>query len=164
MRQLTEEGIVDPARVFVRGASAGGYLTLQCVTATTLFRAGMARCAIADLALWRQDTHDFESRYTDLLVGPPSAGERYARRSPAGNVGEHSAPLLLIHGLADTVVPPAHARLMAGRYAAARRPHSLAVLAGEPHGLRRYDSRLEWLRAELEFVAAQSGPAHAQAR
>ena len=164
VRQLTEEGIVDPARVFVRGASAGGYLTLQCVTATTLFRAGMARCAIADLALWRQDTHDFESRYTDLLVGPPSAGERYARRSPAGNVGEHSAPLLLIHGLADTVVPPAHARLMAGRYAAARRPHRLPSSLVSRTGYAATTAGSQWLRAELEFVAAQSGPARAQAR
>jgi dipeptidyl aminopeptidase/acylaminoacyl peptidase len=153
VRQLIDAGMVDPAQVFARGASAGGYLTLQCVTATTLFRGGMARCGIADLALWREDTHDFESRYTDMLVGPPSARERYAARSPARNVGEHSAPLLLIHGLADTVVPPEHARLMADRYAAAGRPHSCVLLPEEPHGLRRYDSRLQWLSAELDFVA-----------
>lgn len=164
VRQLTDQGVIDPARVFVRGASAGGYLTLQCVTATALFRGGMARCAIADLALWREDTHDFESRYTDMLVGPPCAGDLYARRSPARNVDGRSAPLLLIHGLTDTVVPPAHARLMAGRYAAAGRPHALELLADEPHGLRRSESRLKWLRAELAFVAAQSDPPGAQAR
>jgi dipeptidyl aminopeptidase/acylaminoacyl peptidase len=153
VRQLVEAGTVDPARVFARGASAGGYLTLQCVTATTLFRGGMARCGIADLALWREDAHDFESRYTDILVGAPSAAARYAARSPARHVGERSAPLLLIHGLADTVVPPEHSRLMADRYAAADRTHSLVLLPEEPHGLRRYDSRLRWLSAELGFVA-----------
>jgi dipeptidyl aminopeptidase/acylaminoacyl peptidase len=153
VRQLVDAGMVDPAEVFVRGASAGGYLTLQCATSTTLFRGGMARCGIADLALWREDAHDFECRYTDILVGPPSAGTGYAARSPARNVNEHSAPLLLVHGLADTVVPPEHSRLMADRYAAAERPHSLVLLSEEPHGLRRYDSRLRWLSAELSFVA-----------
>jgi dipeptidyl aminopeptidase/acylaminoacyl peptidase len=153
VRQLVDAGMVDSTRVFARGASAGGYLTLQCVTATTLFRGGMARCGIADLALWREDTHDFESRYTDVLVGPPTAGATYAARSPARNVGERSAPLLLIHGLVDTVVPPEHSRLMAERYAAAGRPSSLVLLPDEPHGLRRYDCRLRWLAAELSFVA-----------
>jgi dipeptidyl aminopeptidase/acylaminoacyl peptidase len=153
VRQLVDAGMVDPAQVFARGASAGGYLTLQCLTATTLFRGGMARCGIADLALWRSDAHDFESRYTDILVGPPSAGAPYAARSPARNVDERSAPLLLIHGLADRVVPPEHSRLMADRYAAAERTSSLVLLPKEPHGLRRYDSRLRWLSAELSFVA-----------
>jgi dipeptidyl aminopeptidase/acylaminoacyl peptidase len=153
VRQLVDAGMVDPAQVFARGASAGGFLTLRCVTATTLFAGGMARCAIADLALWREDSHDFESRYTDLLVGPPTAGATYAARSPARNVGERSAPLLLIHGLADTVVPPEHSRLMADRYAAAERACSLVLFSEEPHGLRRYDSRLGWLSAELSFVA-----------
>jgi dipeptidyl aminopeptidase/acylaminoacyl peptidase len=154
VRQLVDAGMVDPARVFARGTSAGGYLTLQCVTATTLFQGGMARCGIADLALWREDAHDFESRYTDILVGPPTAAAAsYAARSPARSVGERSAPLLLIHGLADTVVPPEHSRLMADRYAAAGRPSSIVLLGDEPHGLRRYDSRLRWLSAELSFVA-----------
>ena len=70
-------------RVFARGASAGGYLTLQCVTATTLFAGGMARCGIADLGLWRDDAHDFESRYTDILVGAPSQA-RALRRELSG--------------------------------------------------------------------------------
>jgi dipeptidyl aminopeptidase/acylaminoacyl peptidase len=151
---LARMGMVDPERVFVRGASAGGYLTLQCVTASPAFAGGMCRCGIADLALWREDTHDFESRYTDLLVGPRSEIDRYRRRSPARNVGPGAAPLLLIHGLADTVVPPEHAKRMAAAYRDARRPCAVELLPDEPHGLRRQESRERWLAAELAFVAA----------
>ncbi len=153
---LVRERMVDPERVFVRGASAGGYLTLRCITGSTTFAGGMCRCGISDLALWREDTHDFESRYTDRLVGPPSQVKRYQRRSPARNAGTDSAPLLLIHGLADTVVPPEHAELMAAAYRAAGRPCALELLPDEPHGLRRRNSRQRWLQAELDFVAARS--------
>jgi dipeptidyl aminopeptidase/acylaminoacyl peptidase len=154
---LTEERMVNPECVFVRGASAGGYLTLRCITGSTTFAGGLCRCGISDLALWREDTHDFESRYTDLLVGPPSGTALYRGRSPGMNVGPRSAPLLLIHGLADTVVPPEHAELMAAAYRAAGRPCEVELLPDEPHGLRRRVSRQRWLEAELAFVAACSG-------
>jgi dipeptidyl aminopeptidase/acylaminoacyl peptidase len=157
---LADEGIIDPDRVFVRGASAGGYLTLRCLTAASeVFRGGMARCGISDLGLWREDAHDFESRYTDVLIGPHSAAEAYRRRSPARGVGPGAPPLVLIHGLADRVVPPAHSQSMAAAYRAARRPNRLLLLDGEPHGLRRADSRRRWLEAELDFVAGLDGTA-----
>jgi dipeptidyl aminopeptidase/acylaminoacyl peptidase len=151
---LARERMVDSERVFVRGASAGGYLTLRCITGSTAFTGGMCRCGISDLALWREDTHDFESRYTDRLVGPPSQVNLYLDRSPARNVGSRSAPLLLVHGLADTVVPPEHADLMAAAYRDAGRPCRLELLPDEPHELRRRNSRQRWLEAELAFVAA----------
>jgi dipeptidyl aminopeptidase/acylaminoacyl peptidase len=154
VRHLSAERLVDPARVFARGASAGGYLTLRCVTAASEFTGGMCRCGIADLALWRAHTHDFESRYTDLLVGPASDAGLYRRRSPAAGVGERAAPLLLVHGFADTVVPPEQALLIARSYAAAGRSCALELLPDEPHGLRRAASRRRWLTAELAFVAA----------
>jgi dipeptidyl aminopeptidase/acylaminoacyl peptidase len=153
---LAGERMVDPEHVFVRGASAGGYLTLRCITGSNAFAGGMCRCGISDLALWREDAHDFESRYTDVLVGPPSRMDLYRRRSPARNVGSRSAPLLLVHGLADRVVPPEHAELMAAAYREAGRPCALELLRDEPHELRRRDSRKRWLKAELDFVAARS--------
>ena len=87
----------------------------------------MARCAISDLALWREDAHDFESRYTDLLVGPPSRTALARARRPR-NVGPGAAPLLLIHGLEDTVVPPEHAELMAAAIGAAGRQCAVELL------------------------------------
>lgn len=154
---LIAEGLVDPDRVYVRGASAGGFLTLRCLTATSAFAGGMARCGIADLALWREDAHDFESRYTDMLIGPPSRADAYRQRSPALNVGPAAAPLLLIHGLEDRVVPPEHSRRMAAAYSRAGRPHGLELLAGEPHGLRQANSRQRWLTAELRFISCLEG-------
>jgi dipeptidyl aminopeptidase/acylaminoacyl peptidase len=153
---LARERMVDPKRVFVRGASAGGYLTLRCVTGSSAFAGGMCRCGISDLMLWRDDAHDFESHYTDLLVGPRSQIELYRDRSPARNVGTSSAPLLLVHGLADAVVPPEHGELMAAAYRDAGRPCKLELLPDEPHELRRQSSRERWLEAELAFVAACS--------
>ncbi len=153
---LARERMVDSERVFVRGASAGGYLTLRCITGSAAFNGGMCRCGISDLALWREDTHDFESRYTDRLIGPPSQVDLYVGRSPARSVGSRSAPLLLVHGLADTVVPPEHAELMAAAYRDAGRPCRLELLPDEPHELRRRNSRQHWLEAELAFVAACS--------
>jgi dipeptidyl aminopeptidase/acylaminoacyl peptidase len=151
---LTRERMVDPECMFVRGASAGGYLTLRCITGSTAFTGGMCRCGISDLALWREDTHDFESRYTDRLIGLPSRVDLYRGRSPARNVGSRSAPLLLVHGLADTVVPPEHAELMAAAYRDGGRPCRLELLPDEPHALRRRNNRRRWLDAELAFVAA----------
>jgi dipeptidyl aminopeptidase/acylaminoacyl peptidase len=155
---LAGAGMVDRERVFARGASAGGYLALRCVTATDAFRGGLSRCAITDLAGWRADAHDFESRYTDMLVGPPAEAERYRSRSPVDTVDARSAPALLVHGLADRVVPPGHSVRIADAYRDAGRPCRLELLAGEPHGLRRADSRRRWLAAGLDFVAATDRP------
>ncbi len=151
---LTAQECVDRERLFVRGASAGGYLTLRCLTETTLFRAGVARCGIGDLAMWREDSHDFESRYVDVIVGPPEDRETYAARSPARRVTTTSAPVLLVHGLADRVVPPGHSAAVADAYRAAGRPYRVRWLDGEPHGLRRRDSRALWLGDELDFIGA----------
>jgi dipeptidyl aminopeptidase/acylaminoacyl peptidase len=157
--QLIADGAVDPRRIVARGASAGGYLTLRCVTATRLFCGGLSRCGIADLALWRRDSHDFESRYVDLIVGPASDEGLYAQRSPSRSVSLNAAPVLIVHGRSDRVVPVEHAAAMAAAYRAAGRPYELLLLDGEPHGLRRRDSRERWLNAELAAVAEWVGPA-----
>ena len=113
------------------------------------FAGGMARCGIADIGRWRTDAHDYESRYVDLLVGPPARRALWAERSPARNVTSDAGPLLLIHGTADRVVPPGHARAMAAAYLRANLPHELLLLEGEPHGLRRSSSVERALEAEL---------------
>jgi dipeptidyl aminopeptidase/acylaminoacyl peptidase len=157
VRSLVADGIVDPRSVLVRGASAGGYLTLQCLARSDVFLGGMCRCGIADVAKWREDAHDYESRYTDLIVGPRADDALYAERSPARHIGPRSGPVLLVHGLADTVVPPRHAQIAAAAYARAGRPHRLELLDGEPHSPRRFESRRRWLQAELEFYGGLLG-------
>jgi dipeptidyl aminopeptidase/acylaminoacyl peptidase len=155
--ELIAGGAVDPRRIVARGASAGGYLTLRCLTATRLFCGGLSRCGIADLALWRRDSHDFESRYVDLIVGPARDEALYAQRSPSHSVSLNAAPVLIVHGRSDRVVPVEHATAIAAAYRAAGRPYELLLLDGEPHGVRRRDSRELWLNAELAAVAEWAG-------
>jgi dipeptidyl aminopeptidase/acylaminoacyl peptidase len=150
---LAEHDVIDPTRVFARGGSAGGYLTLQCLIRSDRFRAGASRSGIADVEAWRAGTHDFESRYTDLLVGPPSEQARYGERSPARHVGRRSAPVLLVHGTADPVVPVDHARMISDAYRRAGRPHQVELF-DEPHDFRRAASIRAWLAAELAFIQA----------
>jgi dipeptidyl aminopeptidase/acylaminoacyl peptidase len=151
--RLGGEGIVDGRRVVVRGASAGGYLTLQCLARSGAFAVGLCRAGIADVARWRGETHDLESRYADLLVGG-SDGPAYADVSPAGHFGPGiPAPVLLVQGSEDPVVGPPQAELVAAMYRRLGGRCRTVSLPGERHDLRRESSRRRALEAELGFVA-----------
>jgi dipeptidyl aminopeptidase/acylaminoacyl peptidase len=150
---LAAEGEADGERLAIHGGSAGGYTTL-CALAfhPEAFAAGASYYGVADAATLARDTHKFESRYLDRLIGPwPEAEELYRERSPIHFADRIRAPVLLLQGLEDEVVPPAQAEEMA---AALRRngvPHAVLMFEGEQHGFRRAETIIRSLEAELSF-------------
>jgi len=150
---MGEQGLADPARLVVKGGSAGGYTTLRALTSTTAFAAGISLYGVGDLERLALDTHKFESRYLDALVGPyPQAREVYRDRSPIYHVDELSAPILLLQGADDKVVPPNQAETLA---AAARRkglPVALIIFEGEAHGFRTAETIKVSTEAQIYFL------------
>jgi dipeptidyl aminopeptidase/acylaminoacyl peptidase len=155
---MGEQGLADPQRLVVKGGSAGGYTTLRALTATTVFAAGISQYGIGDLEALALHTHKFESRYLEGLVGPyPRAREVYRERSPLTHVDSLAAPILLLQGTEDKVVPPQQAEDMA---AAARRkglPVALIMFEGEGHGFRRADSIRTSMEAQQYFLGRLFG-------
>ena len=99
--------LADPARLAIRGGSAGGFTTLAALTTTDVFAAGISLYGIADLEAMATDTHKFEARYLDSLVGPyPEDRAVYIERSPIHHLDQLSAPILLLQGTEDRVVLP----------------------------------------------------------
>ncbi|MDF1490317.1 S9 family peptidase [Tessaracoccus caeni] len=153
VEELASAGLVDRARVAIKGGSAGGYTTLQSLVSTDVFAAGMSRYGIGDLGALATDTHKAESRYTFGLVGPwPEAEEIYRERSPLFHLDRLSTPMLILQGMDDKVVPPNQAFAMADAVRAAGKPLALITFEGEGHGFRRLESRRIALEAELSFL------------
>ncbi len=157
-RALVEAGEADGARLVVRGFSAGGWTALAAVTTHgpdgRLFKAATSYSGVADLRGFASKTHDFESHYLDGLIGPLPGFERlYAERSPVGHVTEDTAPVLLLQGLDDRIVPPSQARDIAGQLQAHGIRHALLEFGGESHGFRRAETITTALEAELSFYA-----------
>jgi dipeptidyl aminopeptidase/acylaminoacyl peptidase len=154
-RYLAERGEVDPDRLCISGASAGGYTTLACLARSeTPFAAGGDYFGVADLEALARDTHKFESRYLDRLVGPyPEALEIYHERSPIYHVDEFSTPLIVLQGLEDAVVAPAQATMIVEALEAKGVPVAYLPFEGEQHGFRREANIRRALDAELSFYA-----------
>ena len=137
-RFLAERGDVDPDRLAIQGGSAGGYTTLAALAFRDTFAAGISLFGIGDLETLARDTHKFESRYTDRLVGPyPAMAERYRLRSPVHYLDEVSCPVLVLQGLEDKVVPPAQAEALVAALAANGIPHRLPCVRGRGPRLPR---------------------------
>lgn len=152
-RELAERGLVDPERIYIEGGSAGGYTTLQALTTTKVFAAGISYYGIGDLAALARDTHKFESRYLDSLIGVwPDEAERYAERSPIHHLDELSAPMLLLQGTEDRAVPPNQAEEMAAAVRAKGLPAGLILFEGEGHGFRRAETIRRSLEASQWFL------------
>ncbi len=158
-RFLAERGDVDPARMAVRGGSAGGFTTLACLAfRPEVFAAGISLYGIADLELIHEDTHKFESRYEEQLVGPWGDDRSVWReRSPIHALGQIRAPLLLLQGLDDRVVPPSQLDVMEAAFRSAGHPYVAMRFEGEGHGFRRAESRRAQYRAELGFLGRVFG-------
>ncbi len=151
-RHLADQGLADPKRLAIRGGSAGGYTTLCALTFHDVFAAGASYFGVADAETLARDTHKFESRYLDGLIGPyPQAADLYRQRSPIHHTGLLSCPVILLQGLQDAVVPPAQAEQMAAALDAKGIPYAHLTFEGEQHGFRRASSIRRALEAELYF-------------
>lgn len=151
---LAERGSVDPERLAIRGSSAGGYTVLCALTFHDVFRAGAVYYGISDVEALARETHKFESRYTDRLIGPyPDAVDVYRRRSPIHFLERLSCPLIFFQGLDDNIVPPAQAERMVEALRAKSLPVAYLTFAGEGHGFRKGESVRRALAAETYFYA-----------
>jgi dipeptidyl aminopeptidase/acylaminoacyl peptidase len=137
----------------IRGGSAGGYTTLAALTFHPgVFTAGASYYGVSDVEVLAHDTHKFESRYLDRLIGPyPEQRDAYRARSPIHFVDRLACPLILLQGLEDRVVPPNQSEMMAAAVRAKGLPVAYLAFAGEQHGFRRAETIVACLEAELYF-------------
>jgi dipeptidyl aminopeptidase/acylaminoacyl peptidase len=151
---MVELGEVDGDRLIIRGASAGGYTTLCALTFQDIFKAGASYYGVSDLEAMIKETHKFESRYLDRLIGPyPECLDIYQKRSPINFIDDLSCPVIFFQGLEDRVVPPDQAEKM---FKALRRkglPVSYLPFEEEQHGFRRAENIKRALDAELYFYS-----------
>lgn len=159
VRHLVAQGKADPDRLIVRGGSAGGYTTFAALTFhPDVFRAGAGYYGVSDIEGLARDTHKFESRYLDTLVGPyPAMREEYRRRSPIHFVDRLSCSLILFQGLEDKVVPPDQSSLMADAVRRKGLPVAYLTFEGEQHGFRKAETIVRCLEAELFFYGSVFG-------
>ncbi|MFC4003340.1 prolyl oligopeptidase family serine peptidase [Prauserella oleivorans] len=158
---LVAEGTADPERIAIRGGSAGGFTSAASMTTVATYRAATIKFPILDLAEWTGEggeTHDFESRYLDGLVGPlPDTAERYRQRSPIHNVATLAGPVLLLQGLEDEICPPEQAERFIAALEGTGIPHAYLAFEGEQHGFRRAETIVAALEAELAFYGQVFG-------
>jgi dipeptidyl aminopeptidase/acylaminoacyl peptidase len=156
-RWVAQSEGADPARLAIRGGSAGGWTTLAAVTTgatrgNAVFSAAVSYYGVSDLRGFADQTHDFESRYLDGLIGPlPIFENVYEDRAPVGHVNARTCPILLLQGLDDPVVPPAQSESIAADLAAQGTRYAYIAFEGESHGFRMAESITTALEAELSF-------------
>ncbi|MGE0683605.1 MAG: prolyl oligopeptidase family serine peptidase [Candidatus Binatia bacterium] len=157
-RFLVEKGLVDENRLTITGGSAGGYTTLCALTFRKFFKAGASHYGICDLEALAHDTHKFESRYEESLVGPyPARQDLYRERSPIHFTDRLSCPVIFFQGLEDKVVPPNQAAMMVAALRAKGLPVAYVPFEGEQHGFRRAENIKRALDAELYFYSRVFG-------
>lgn len=154
VRHLVATGRADPARVAIRGGSAGGYTTLAALAFTDVFRAGASHYGVGDLVALDQDTHKFESRYLGTLVGDTDA---LRARSPVNHVDRLNCPVIFFQGTEDRIVPPNQAEAMRDVLVTKGIPVAYEIFDGEGHGFRRAENRRRALEAEYAFFARVFG-------
>ena len=155
---LVEQGLADGSRLAIDGGSAGGYTTLAALAFRDVFQAGASHYGVSDLEALARDTHKFESRYLDQLIGPyPERRELYLERSPINHTEGFSCPLILFQGLEDRIVPPSQAELMFEAVRAKGLPCAYIPFEGEQHGFRRAENIRRALDGELYFYSRVFG-------
>lgn len=151
-RYLADQGLVDPDRMAIRGGSAGGYTTLCALTFHDTFATGASYFGVADIAALAADTHKFESRYLDSMIGPyPEVADLYRERSPVHHTERLSKPMLILQGLDDKVVLPDQAEMMVEALDRKGIPYAYLAFDGEGHGFRKAENIERSAEAELSF-------------
>jgi len=153
---LAQRGLVDAKRVVISGGSAGGYTTLAALAFRDFFQGGASYYGVSDAAALARDTHKFESRYLDWLIGPfPEMEERYRERSPVYHADRLSKPVIFFQGAEDAVVPPNQTEIMVEALRRNGNAVGYFLFTGEQHGFRSADNIKRCLDAELAFYAVQ---------
>jgi dipeptidyl aminopeptidase/acylaminoacyl peptidase len=157
-RHLAESGEADAERCVITGGSAGGFTTLNALTFRDLFRAGASHFGISDLNVFVGDTHKYESRYLERLIGPyPERSDLYYERSSINFTDQLSCPIIFFQGLEDKVVPPNQAELMVEALRKKKLPVAYVAFEGEQHGFRRAENIKRALDGELYFYSRVFG-------
>lgn len=155
---LGEQRKADPKRLIIRGGSAGGYTVLAALAQTDAFRTGADYFGVSDLSALARDTHKFESRYLDGLVAPYPAGKAiYDARSPLTHLSGFKAPLLVLQGADDPIVPPNQAHMIVDALKQRGAPVAYLEFEGESHGFRKAESIVRATEAELYFYGQVLG-------
>ena len=153
-KYLAQKGLVDGNRMAIAGGSAGGYTTLCALTFRDVFKAGASYYGVSDLEALATDTHKFESRYLDGLIGPyPERKDLYVARSPIHSAERLSCPVIFFQGLEDKVVPPNQAEMMVEILKAKGLPVAYVAYEGEQHGFRRAENIKRTLDGEFYFYS-----------
>lgn len=157
-RYLVDRGLVEEKNMAISGGSAGGYTTLCALTFYNTFAAGASYYGISNLETLVQDTHKFEARYLDSLVGPyPEQQQTYHDRSPLNHLDQLSCPIIFLQGEEDRVVPPAQAESMVNILREKKLPVAYVLFPGEQHGFRQAESIQRALEVEYYFYSKVFG-------
>lgn len=155
VEHLSRTGRVDPKRCVIRGGSAGGLTVLRALQVSDVFAAGVSLYGVSDLEGLLADTHKFESRYLDNLIGRfPEQAARYKERSPIHHAQDIHVPLLVLQGDEDKVVPPSQSEAIVKAIADQKLAHAYVVFEGEQHGWRKSSTLIRALELELWFYGA----------
>jgi dipeptidyl aminopeptidase/acylaminoacyl peptidase len=155
-RFLIERGLVDPKRIVITGGSAGGYTTLAALAFRDFFQGGASHYGVSDAAALARDTHKFESRYMDWLIGAyPEEEALYRERSPLFHAERLSKPVIFFQGDEDAVVPPNQTEAMVDALRSRGTPVGYLLFSGEQHGFRQAANIKRALDAELYFYAIE---------
>ena len=155
---VVDRGWASPTRIAIEGGSAGGFTALAALCFTDVFRAGASRYGVADLGALARETHRFEARYLDGLIGPwPAAQATYAARSPLQHAEQIRCPVIFFQGLDDNVVPPAQTEAMAEALRSQAIPVEVHLFAGEGHGFKSSDTQIQVLESTEAFFAKHFG-------
>jgi dipeptidyl aminopeptidase/acylaminoacyl peptidase len=154
-KHLVEQGLADAERVVITGASAGGYTALACLAFRDFFKGGASHYGVSDIAALARDTHKFESRYLDWLIGSlPEHEKIYRARSPIYHTDQLTTPIVFFQGQQDRIVPPNQTELMVRALRKRSVPAGYCLFADEGHGFRNADNIKRALDAELFFYAS----------